>query len=198
MAETKYSRYYTYIKPAIQNKIVRSYTPYIFSLISIIVFIFFAIQPTITTISNLQKSIEDNQKVLDALTAKSRNLSLGKQNLENLGPDKKNRINLAMPNQANISTLIVSLQKSQNQASSSALQIQPVNLVSIGEIPTAKTSLSEIDFSYSVSGSYNQLLEVLKNLNNSPRIISINSVSITKQEDSPTILSINGKAYYLK
>ena len=130
MATAKYSRYYTYIKPVIENKFVKSSAPYIFSLLTMTVFILFAIRPTISTILNLQKNIENHRQVLEALEKKENNLTAGRNNLQNLGLEKRQKVNSSLPENADITSLISSLRNSSGrEASVSALQIQPVVLL---------------------------------------------------------------------
>jgi len=198
MAAPRYSRYYTYIKPVIENKTVRSTAPYVFSLIAVVIFAVFAIRPTVSTILNLQKDLENNSRELEALNTKIQNLNQGKQNLEGLGRETRLKINTSIPDQPNVTFLTKSLRDSyQNNSSSSAIQIQPLTLFN-SNLPkqTNKYSLSEISFSYNTLAPYDQLLQILDNLNNSPRLLNLNSVTIAKTE-AGTVLSVNGKAYYL-
>ncbi len=201
MAEAKYSRYFTYIKPATENKYVKSSAPYVFSLLAITVLTVFAIRPTVSTILNLQKNLENNQQVLSSLNSKAETLAAAKRNYENLSPEVKTKINDAIPDQANVTSIIGSLKTaSSNISSSSALQIQPVTIIDT-TIPANKTksTLGEVSFSYNVEGSYAQFIAILKNLSKTPRLINIDSIIIGKQsEDKTTIMSINGNAYYLK
>lgn len=200
MPDAKYSRYYTYIKPVIQNPIVRSYVPYIFSLITITIFALFAIKPTVITILSLQKNLENNQKVLVALESKAQSLSEGKQNLDNLDQQVKAKIGVALPNQANVTTLIASLQIAAGQmASSSALQIQPLTIYD-GTAKSGLTtmSVSEVEFTYNLQGPYPQLLQTLQNIRKSPRLIKISSISMSRQSDNAVMMSVSGNAYFLK
>lgn len=197
----KYSRYFTYIKPVTENKTVRSLAPYIFSLITIIILIIFAIRPTVSTIINLQKNIADNKQVLQELENKAQNLITGKKNYENLSPDTKRKIDAAVPDKPFVTSVIFDLENSvKPQASASALQIQPLTLIDnalqIGK--KAKLSSGEIDFSYNTTGSFINLLKTLQNISNSPRLIQINNITINKQPENPTVLSITGKSYYIK
>lgn len=196
----KYSRYYVYIKPVIQNKLVRSSLPYIFSLIAMIVLLLFAIRPTISTVVELQKSIEDNKKVLATLTTKAQNLTEGKRNLDNMNPVIIQKINSSLPDKPNITILIASLnQASGSVASISALQIQPITLINNASLEQKnKTTIGEINFSYNIQGSYQNLLTTLYNLNKAGRLINIDSINLSKQTQGVTSLSINGKSYYLK
>jgi len=199
MAEVRYSRYYTYIKPVTENKLIRSVAPYIFSLVTIAVLTLFAIRPTISTILNLQKNIENNKKVLQALEEKGRNLTLGKQNLDSLSPEIKLKIEEAIPTKTNISSLIANIQNSSSPiASASALQIQPLTLIDNTKPQEAiLSSLDEVNFSYNIQGDFAQLLAALQNLNKTTRLITITTATMNKQTDGPTVLSVAGKAYFL-
>lgn len=198
MAAPKYSRYYTYIKPVILNPAVKSSAPYIFSIIAITIFIVFVIRPTISTILELQKNIEESKQTLQSLNKKAQDLSLAKQNLESIDPETLLKIDNSLPRQTNITSLISSLQNAaETQASVSALQIQPLTIFD-SKAPHTYSNVGEIDFSFNVQGSYSELTTVLNNLQKSPRLLSIRTASITKQSDGPAVLSISGKAFFLK
>lgn len=202
VTNAKYNRYFTYIKPLMDNKTVRSVAPYIFSIITIIIMLVFAIRPTVSTIVNLQKNIEENQQVLKELEAKAQNLIEGKKNYENLSPEIKLQISTAIPNKPVVTSVIASLENSSKSiASTSALQIQPLTLINNSlqkEEEKNKLSLGEVNFSYNSSGSFSNLLKVLQNTTSSLRLMQISSVTINKQPENPIVLSITGKAYYLK
>lgn len=199
MPAPKYSRYYVYIKPVIENKIARSVAPYIFSIATVSILIVFAIRPTISTIINLQKNIENNQQVLLSLKKKAEDLTNAKTNLDMLNPQVKTKISGKIPPKANIASLIKSLQSSSlNHASVSALQIQPLIIID-NTVPEAKDVfvLDEINFSYNIQGNYQGLMAVLQNLRRAERLIKIDNLVLSRG-DGPTILSITGKAYFIK
>lgn len=196
MDDTRFGKYYTYIKPVIGNKYVKSSAPYIFSLITIIILTVFAIKPTVITIISLQKNIQDNQKVLEALNQKSLTLTEGKRNLDNLDPGVKALITARLPNHAAVTTLISNLQATASKSASvSALQIQPVTIYTNIE-PTQ--NLGEVLFSLNIQSSYAGLLATLDSLAKAPRLINITSVIMNKSKEEPVGLSVSGKAYYLK
>lgn len=195
----RYSRYYIYIKPVIQNPLVKSLAPYIFSLLTITFFIIFVIRPTILTIFKLEQDIKNNQQVLAALNQKAESLNIGKQNLERLDQAVKLKIDQALPDQPQVTFLIQSLQEAiGTSASASALQVQPLTLIDTTIPPKTTFSLAEINFSFSVQGPYPELLTVLANLNKSPRVTTIENMVIGKQEGALPVLSVSGKGYFLK
>lgn len=199
MADSRYARYYVYIKPVIGNKYVKSTAPYIFSVLAITIFIIFAIRPTILTIINLQKTIQDSEQVLNTLEQKSRDLTEGKRNLDNLDQSIKTKINTRLPDNATVALLINDLQiAATKNASISALQIQPVTIYTNSSDSAIKKNLGELLFSFNVQGSYADLLSTLDNLSKSERLINLTGVVLNKSAEGAIGMSVNGKAYYLK
>ena len=195
----RYFRYFTYIRPVTKLPIIRTYGSTIFTLLTITIFIFFAIKPTVETILVLQKKLVNSDEVLSKINQKADNLSLGKKNYQNLDVNIKTKIQTTIPDTVELKSVIQSLEAKaiRNEASISALQIQPL------VIDTKKDhvigTLAEINFTFNVEGAYQNLISLLQDLKTSSRLISIDSVSLSKvSEGSGLVMSISGKAYYLK
>lgn len=194
-----YYRYYTYIQPVLKFPIIKTYGLHILTLATMIIFLIFAIKPTVETILVLQKKIADSQSVLSKINQKSTDLSQAKENFQNLDLELKSKIHKAVPAEFDIKGLIQTLEEAAqaNQASISALQIQPVIIEET--IKPQKKTLSEINFTYNVEGSYLNLLKLLQKLQQSPRVISLDNLIINKSaQDSNLMMSVSGKAYFLK
>lgn len=194
-----YSRYFTYIKPIYRIPIIRTYGSTIFTLLVMLVFIYFAIRPTVETILVLQKKLTDQELVLQKITKKANDLSLGKQNFDNLDPEVKLKIQSAIPDTIELKSLIQALEQTatNHNASVSALQIQPLTL-DVKKEHTLGT-VSEIAFTFNIEAQYLNMISFLQNLKHSSRLISIDSLSLNKvSEGSGLIMSIMGKAYYVK
>ncbi len=197
------SRYSQYIKPLTQsalfkNKAVRSYSPYFFSILTATILIMFAIKPTISTILNLQKDIQNHQETLNKLKEKSKNITQAKQSLEQLSPTTRAKITGSVPANAAVATIVTSLKGSipKNASAASVIQLQPVPLT-----PASISPLPELDlvrFTFNMEGNFEIFLSTLGNIKIAPRSISIDSVTISKQTEGATIMSMNGKAYFLK
>lgn len=194
-----YSRYFTYIKPLTRLPIVKTYGTTIFTLIIIVIFIFFAIKPIVETILVLQKKLADVSEVLDKINQKANNLSLGKQNYDNLNENIKDQISQAIPDVVALKSITQTLEQTArlHDASVSALQIQP--LVIDSKNKNAVGTLSEIDFTFNIESSYTNLIALLQDLRVSSRLIFIDNLSVSKlTEGSGLIMSITGKGYYIK
>lgn len=194
-----YSRYFTYIKPIGKLPIVKNYGPTIFTLLTITALIFFAIKPTIETILVLQKKLAQQEGVLQKVTQKANNLSLGKKNFDNLDSGIKEKITAAVPDNLNIKSLIQSLEETAKtyEASVSALQVQPLIIGNKAENQLG--SLAEVAFTFNVEGDYEKLIGLLQDLRKSSRLISLENISLSKSNDTESlIMSLSGKAFYLK
>lgn len=194
-----YSRYFTYIKPITRLPIVKTYGSTIFTLLVTAIFIFFAIKPTVETILVLQKKLEDSNQVLKKVNQKANNLSAGKANFEKLDSSLKDKLSAAIPDTVSLRSVIQSLEQSAkvHEASISALQIQPLMLETKRDYRPG--TLAEISFTFNVEGQYKNLISLLQDLRSSARLISIDSLSLSKlSEGGGLIMSITGKAYYLK
>ncbi|MDD5415515.1 MAG: type 4a pilus biogenesis protein PilO [Candidatus Daviesbacteria bacterium] len=196
---TLYSRYFTYIKPITKLPIVKNYGSTILSLLVITILIYFAIKPTVETILVLQKKIADADAILQKVTQKANNLSLGKKNYDNLDQKIKDKISAAIPDSINLKSISQTLEQTtkNHEASVSALQIQPFAIET--KITDKLGVLAEAKFTFNAEGNYNNLTALLQDLKTSNRLISIDSLSLSKTSDSKSlILSLSGKAFYLK
>ncbi len=194
-----YSRYFTYIKPIGKIPIIKNYGSIIFTLLTISILILFALKPTIETILVLQKKLADQDEVLQKVTQKANNLSLGKKNYDNLDQSIKEKIYTAITDTVSLRSLVQSLEQTAkiHEASISALQIQPLTIDT--KTDNKLGILSEISFTFNTEGNYRNLLAILQDLKGSSRLISVDSLSISKTEDSNIlIMSLSGKSYYLK
>ncbi len=194
-----YSRYFTYIKPVTKLPIIKNYGSAIFTLLSLSILIFFAIKPTVETILVLQKKLADEDQVLQKITEKADNLSKGKKNYDYLSPSIKEQIASSIPDTINLKSLIQTLEQTAavHEATVSALQIQPLV---IDSKRTSQTGiLSEISFVFNAEGNYKNLIALLQDLQINSRLISIDNLSMAKVSDgNALIMSLSGKAYYLK
>jgi Tfp pilus assembly protein PilO len=195
----KYSRYATAIKPVLHSPIVKTYGSLIASIFAMIIFILFAIKPTIETILVLQKELENQKQTLEKVRQKSADLAKGVENYQKIPSDIKDKIEIAVPKSPDLPNLIRSLEQTaaQPQASISALQFQPI----ITEQPSQSvksTQLAEVLFTLNIQGPYESLTKILDNLRSNPRLVSITNLSFNKTEDKGLVMSVTGKAFYLK
>lgn len=194
-----YSRYFTYIKPISKLPIVKNYGSIIFTLLSMSILVIFAIRPTVETILVLQKKLADEDQVLQKLTEKADNLTTGKKNYDNLDYSIKEKIKEAVPGTVAIKSLVQTLEQTAKtrEASVAALQLQPFTINTRND--NQMGTITEIAFTFNVEGKYPNLVALLQDLKQSNRLVNIDSLSIAQTTDNTgLIMSLSGKAYYLK
>lgn len=196
----KTSRYYTYIRPALRSKFARTYSPLIFSLITIAIFSYYAIRPTVTTILSLQKSIDEQTSILNRLQEKVRSLSAGKQNYEGIDQDIRAKLANLIPNSPELPQLINSVNyiARQSEASISGVQFQTVKLENKKNLLNRDAPITPVDFTLIAQGSYANLMRLLTQIKRIDRLISITSINFAQPSDADLIMSVNARAYYLK
>lgn len=194
-----YSRYFTYIKPVTRLPIVKAYGSTIFTLLVMVIFILYAIKPTVETILVLQKKLADSMVVLEKVNQKSNNLSEAKTNLENLDPRLKSKLQALIPDAVDLKSIIQNLEATArlHEASVSALQIKPLVLET--KTDNKPGTLTEVTFTFNTEGKYEDLILILEDFKKSARLISIESLSLSKlTEGTGLVMSVSGKAYYIK
>lgn len=194
----KNSPYYTYIKPMMRNQYVKNYSGMAFAIMTIIIFGFFAIRPTISVIISLQKSISDQQAILSSLEQKSQTLETARTNLEQLNPAAVAKMDGLLPSNTNLAPLIEYLNSlaGQANASISALQFQPTPLTAANDSTSVTTQ--DVDLTFNLQGTYAQFQYIIQNLTRGPRLLDIQGLSLSRTNDNTLILSVNAKAYFLK
>lgn len=196
----KRSRYFTYIRPIIKSKFAKTYSSLIFSLITISIFSYYAIRPTVTTILSLQKSIEEQSTVLNTLKEKVNNLVAGKHNYENIDASVKTKLENLIPDNPSLPNLINSLTYAAltSEASISGLQIQPVQLENKNPILSKNAEVKQIDFTFNVQSNFANLMKLLTALKRTDRLVTISTVNFVQPLEGDLVMQVTGKAYYIK
>lgn len=196
----KSSRYFTYIRPVMRSKFTKTYSSLIFSLITIFIFSYYAIRPTVTTILSLQKSIGEQTEVVNKLQEKVNTLSEGTRNYEHLDKEIKTKMENLVPDNPDLAALINSITTAADtaEASVSGLQFQTIKIENKKTQIIKSASLNELDFALNMQGNFQNLMKVFQTLKQSDRLIKVTSVSLTQPPDSGLIMSLTGKAYYIK
>jgi len=139
-------RYLEYIKlfPAIQGKKVKQYTTLILTFVSMTLFGIFAINPTITTVIELRRTLDDAKFVNNKLGEKIENLGTLKDKYDRLGQDLL-VVNAAVPHKPDISLLLAQVQ---GVARESAVTITTLQALEVEQISLAKEPAKNASFSF--------------------------------------------------
>jgi Tfp pilus assembly protein PilO len=178
--------------PRMQQEQTQAYFMLSLTFISLSFLGVFAINPTLTTIFELNKKLEDSKFVDQALKTKMANLSALHDKYAALQSDWP-KVNAAVPNNPQTAYLL-----GQMQAIAEDTGVKVVDLQSF-EVELTKQSegtLKESSYVYSVSvtGDTPQLVEFLQAVTSFDRVIGIESVILT--DEGRKILTIQARTFF--
>lgn len=182
--------------PQLREKSAQAFLMLVLTLIALILFGVFAITPTISTIIELQKQIQDSKKVYQGLEEKRANFSSLYEQYGQIQNDLTYVFN-AIPQTPQTSAFIgkINSMTSNMNVKIQQLQTSPVEILPPSNNPDTYTSF---DFNLDVIGSDNAVFNFLSGLGNFDRIMTIDSLSVNKnsQSSNSAELTIKGKTYF--
>lgn len=193
----KYERYYKDILPYLKIRKNQQYFAIILTLGASIFFALFAINPTLSTIAGLRREIEDSKFVELRLSQKINSLSSLSTEYIDIQDDIPFILD-AIPDQPEVPTLIGQIQ---SVARSSNVVVSNLEVSKIG-LTNQNFATRSSSFTFELTGlsSYDNLQRFISNLINMQRVVSIESISITKTAELNDNLQLNlkGSAYFKK
>lgn len=191
----RYQRYFVNIGRLYKIKKVRVYTEIVLSLLAISFFLAFAIKPTLITIAELVKTINDQKMITDQLQNKINALALA-QSEYNLVSSDLYLVDEALPKNSQISGLAIQIEALAQQA---GIVLGSVRFDPIPLKENRSPKKTEIAFNLTASGDFQNLKSFLRLLNSLRRVIQVETFSfkIKGAESEALLLGLGGKAYYL-
>lgn len=178
--------------PDFQAERTKNITTLVLTLVTLSAFGLFAISPTLSTIANLQKQLDDSNLVHEKLGEKIANLELLNRQYSLIEKDVP-LILTAVPQTPDTSHLVGQLQAI---ALSSSVQITRIQVFQV-EVSQSKTKNPSFVFSIGVEGTSGNISNFLLLLSDFDRIVTIDILSQNLQgEKGITQLELRGKAYY--
>jgi len=192
-------KYLAYIHslPSFKEEKVQSFATVILTLIAICLFGFFAIAPTLGTISQLKKTLNDDKFLADSLQTKITNMSQLQDQYNTLSSQLPT-LYAAIPKTPNTSVLSG---KIRTLAANSRLTILQLNISGV-EVASSKKPISvltPIGIVATFQGSQEDFETFTKKLVNIDRIITLDGVGTSRiktQEGIVYQLNIRATAYY--
>lgn len=190
------STYKEYMKllPSLGKSNTHAITTLIFTLVALIVFGLFAISPTITTIVNLRKQLDDSQAIDQSLQTKITAL----QNLQTQYTQINKDLPIlyaALPQEPQASLLVAQIETLVHQTQLTVVQFH-ITQVQIAPVPSSKSPATFM-FTLQVSGGYNDMIKFSSTLSQFNRLVTLQSISITKDSrNNSLMLNIQGRGYY--
>lgn len=171
----------------------------IFTFVALSILGLFAINPTLTTIIELQKQLEESESVHQQLKTKMNNLSNLQEQYTTLSDDLV-YVYDAFPKNADAPKLVAQLYAlaEEEDLQISSLTISPVLLSDQRQKQKVNTHNS-FTFTLEAEGTYETLINFTKSITNFNRIVTIESIAVTKSQKSNTlIMTIQGREYFKK
>ncbi len=187
-----YEKYFLPLNEFEKEKIV-GYFYITLTLFAVSFFGFFAIGPTLNTVSNLNKQYKDNKLILDALETKLKNLkNLDAQYLTLASSIPQ--IYEAIPKSSKIPQLTRQLE---NIAAQSNVGIEVLNFSSIELYPLGGNApIFSYLFTIGVSGNKSDVDKFLSTIINFNRIIGAERIATGKDQEGKFTLSFTGRAFF--
>jgi type IV pilus assembly protein PilO len=187
----QYGRYLELI-PNFKKEKAQKFTTIVLTIVSVIILAVFAINPTLSTIANLQKQLDDAKFVAEKLDIKINNLSTLQTKYETLKPDLP-IIYASLPRKEEAALLTGQIQALAQENGLAVAIIQVTDF-------TESKSFSYFTFNVSMQGDYENLVGFLNKLVRMQRIVDLKDISITSPENSEDnlILSTRGIALFKK
>lgn len=198
----EYRKYYRSLEPILGKPKTKKYSTVIFFLLTIALFGWYAIRPTIKTILYLQREIVDKKTVNTQMDDKINALIEAQAILENIQPQAaviastipKN------PQAVDIARQLKNLAQT-TQASLSAIQIASVPILvdaPNSALPSYVVKHTAIPITISIDGPYTVLASFMNGLLAMQRIVTIDSISFSPNKGGFTQSQVNEIQLQLK
>lgn len=185
--------------PNFKERKTRAFSTIILTLIALILFGLFAINPTLSTITQLKKQIEDNTELLAKLKEKNANLGTLTQKYSSLQNDLI-YVNQAIPAKPSVPFFIGQLQAIAKNSGVTITRLQALEVeLARSQIRPKLDNYSSLAYSLDAKGSYDGIVSFFNTLTNFDRIVTIDSISVNNESFTQKTLtvSIRAKTYFM-
>lgn len=170
----------------------------ILTIITVGFFAFFAIKPTLETMADLIKQIEEKKDVDQKLSIKITALGAAQQELAK-HPEVDSLLTAAIPDTPTIGPLLATFEKVAIENQVSYISANFPETPQERDTTIKGTELNSIPFSVTFSGTYEHLSALISALNNLQRILSIDRLDVVPSTDSQgeeLTLTVSLRAYF--
>ncbi len=178
LSQPRESKLVRMLVPAFQQKRTQQFTTLTLTMITIIFFSLFAISPTISTIFDLQKQLDDDTFANTQLQTKISNITTLQTKYANvesqLGP-----VLDALPPSPNIDLFIGQVHTIAQQSN---IQVNSMQTLPINISPTATVTAKYLsyEFSLEVQGTFSDIQTFITNVSSFNRLISFENISLSR------------------
>lgn len=192
------TQYREYLKllPKLKDEKAQFYTMLAYTLIALSFFGIFAINPTLSTIAELKRKIADLQFVYQKYDTKIQALSILQDSYRPLSGDLL-IVDDAMPQKPEVTKLVAQMNALLNNSRLHTTSLKVLGTeITQGRKPLNK-NISSFIFTIEATGTYDDMLFFIQSAINANRLITIETISISK-DDNENLLVINlrGRSYF--
>lgn len=187
---------YLELLPSIKEEKTQAYITIVLTLLALSVFGIFAINPTLSTIAQLNKELEDNEIIYKKLNEKIADLSLLQEKYSSLEKDLP-FVFASFPRETQCPLLIGQIK---GIAAKTNVQVKRISTSEVELMEIAnKEKYSSYIFSAEVIGNYQEIMNFVSLLGDYERIVTLENISINKASEVNNLqLIVKGKAYFKK
>jgi Tfp pilus assembly protein PilO len=180
--------------PKLQQERANLFTSIFLTLAASICFGVFAINPTLNTIADLQRQLDDQRTILQKVNEKISALFYLQKSYTSISPDIPLTL-IAIPKNPDAVALVGYLQglAKQDNVTLTHVQIFPIDISQV-----SSTNPIAFTFNINTDGAYQNTLNLLTDITKMSRLISIDSAAMSKTINNTTRLDIKGRAYSQK
>ncbi len=182
---------YLELLPDFKQEKAQKYATIVLTLSASIILGVFAINPTLSTIANLQKQIDDSNFVIQKLQQKISNLASLQQQYGTLQPDLQT-VRDAIPTTIQIPIFLAQIQSIAKDSSLTLTSFQTLGVNASGQ---SGQRVSSFDFSMSADGDYQSILNFLDKVVNFQRVIAIKDI-ILSTKNNTLALTLKGTVFF--
>lgn len=185
----KYDKYLELL-PNFKKEKTQKFTTVILTLIAIIILALFAINPTLSTIANLQKQLDDAKFVTGKLDEKINDLSILQTKYNNLEQELP-IIYEAIPQKSEVPKFTGQIQKVAKDSSLNISSFQASDLNTVG-------TFSYYSFNLTAKGEYSNIISFISKLLDMRRVVYISNINMGKSAETNSSIqfSMQGIAFY--
>ena len=197
-------QYYKQLEPVLQKPQTMAFTMLVMSLFTIAFFGFFAIRPTLATITALRREIEDDRGINEQFDQKIEALIKAQESYQTIQPQLP-LILASIPEESHFTLLIQQIETLTTAygATLSALHFQPLPLAASSRAATDSAVAKQLSkaepfsFSISLEGTYSQLRKFIEELITLNRLIIIKQIDMAVVGNGQLRLSLSLESFYL-
>ncbi len=180
--------------PRIKEEKTQRYIMLILTFLSLSFLGIFAISPTLNTIAELNKKLEDSEFVNNALKSKLNNLSSLNSQYESMASGLS-AVHAVVPDTPHVPKLLAQVQSVAKDTGVAITNLQSYQVDLTKQKNTLQPVGTQFIFTLTAEGSLDSLLQFTKLLSTMDRAVTIESLNFTNEQKQR--LTIRGSAYYL-